>query len=404
MSSPKRFQIKVSDLPQDSLLRLRPVRDALRDPYFSCTCRPIDCNWNYEGFTDVMSGYNPVLHTHFYPATAALRRWLKDPINLGRELNNEDRLVKEVLMMTHDYIHSWAYRAIENIDPGLGINEKPITRQNLDEFAYIHLLTEAAAVVGLDYWYLCVKDVSQRCNLGSLIGPRTVEYQEQLVSEYRRFNPALVVQTPSFFFEIVKLFCRDTIEGFSVYDVRRSPALYCWLKRELQASLSQRVITRLWLSRLGGFHLADTDLRRPLPAPSRKQKQLAEELGKLLWKKIKLGASFFLPPKNPAHPWKYRSQSVDFRFTNLRRTAPQTYDWTSLPHPKENFSFYVKQYISQYRYPANQTPEAREELQLELETIQRTFDQRRLRKITSGFVQVLPRQSDPAPLEMIFLN
>lgn len=398
-------KVKIKDLPEDSLLRLRPVRHALLDPYFDLACRPIDCNWNYAGITLVMVGYNPVYNNHFYSATSAFNDWLKDPINLGRALNHEDRLVKEVLLMAHDYLHSWAYRAIENLDPNVNVNQVPITRENIDDFVYIHLITEAAAVIGLDYWYLCVKNVNQRCSLGSLAGAQTVEYQEDYISEYRRFNPSLVVQHPDFFFRIVNLFCTSEFDGFSFDDLRKSPALFRWLVREMKATPCQLFNTRLWLSHVGGFRLSDEELSQPLSAPTDKQRQLAEELGRLLWKKIKLGSHLFFAPKSTQQVWTYKSSDdVDFRVVNLRRIPTKVYDWNSLRHPKENFRFYLQQYLSQFWCPVNQPFQAQEELKSELETIKQTFDQARLLKLGDKLEKVYPSQPDPAPLEMIFLN
>ncbi len=398
-------QLAAKDLPEDSLLRLRPVRHALQDPYFTCTCRPIDGNWHYAGFTDVMSGFNPILHTHFYPADSILQKWLEDPVHQGRELNEGDRLVREVLHMAHDYLHSWAYRAIEHLDPDAGINREPITRDNLDDFAYLHLLTEAAAVVGLDYWFLCVKDMSRRCDLGSLAGPRTVEYQERLLPEYRRFNPALVVQDAAFYSSVVKVFCTDEFDGFGVEDIKRSPALERWLSREVQASYSQRHVTRLWLSGFGGFRLSDKDLHRPLAAPSRKQRRLAEALGNLLWRKIKLGAPLFFPANDTTNPWRYQSDGfADFRIANLTRTPPRAYDWPSFPDPAETFSFYVQQHLSHFRFPADRPASTHDRLRRELLAIKQDFDQSRLQALTSRLTRVDPKQADPAPLEMIFMN
>jgi hypothetical protein len=398
MSSP-------GNLPDHSLLRLLPVRHALEDPYFLVICRPIDCRWNYGGFTDVMGGYNPLVHTHFYPKTSVLKRWLRDPVHSGRELNAGDRLVKEALHMAHDYLHSWAYRVIEHLAPGSRVGTVPVTAENLDHFTFIHLLTEAAAVVGLDYWYLCVKTVSRRCDLGSLVGPRTVEYQEQHLSEYRRFNADLVVQSPDFFFRIVNLFCTDEFDGFDLRDLQKSPMLSRWLTREVQAAYSQRFVTRLWLTRIGGLRVSDRNMRRPLQSLRRDQCDLANELGNLLWRKIKHNASQCFPPRRSDNAWTYPpSERWDFRISNLQRIdMAESYDWSKSSNPDQNFSLYMQQHLSQFRYPI-ESPAARIRWGRQLATIRSTFDQSRLLELTSRLTRVGSRQSDPAPLEMIFLN
>jgi len=401
----KRAHRAPASLPDHSLLRLVPVRHALEDPYFSVTCRPIDCRWNYAGFTDVMSGYNPLLHTHFCSETSVLKRWLRDPVDSGRELNDGDRLVREVLHMAHDYLHSWAYRAIEHLAPECGVGSVPITTENIDHFTFVHLLTEAAAVAGLDYWYLCVRNVARRCNLGSLVGPRTVAYEEQYLSELRRFDPDLAVQSPDFFFRIVNLFSTDEFEGFDLQDLQKSPMLSQWLTREVQAAYSQRFVTRLWLSRIGGFRSAARRMRRPLPPLRPHQRDLANELARLLWRKIKHGASQFFPPKTTVNVWRYPAATrPDFRVSNLQRiSAAESYDWRLLPDPEQNFAFYIQQHLSQFRFPLD-TPYARIRWTRELETIRSTFDQSRLLHLTSPLTRVRSTQPDPAPLEMIFLN
>jgi hypothetical protein len=391
-------------LPSSSLLRLLPVRDAIEDPYFSCVERPIDINWQFARFTDSMGGFSPIRNVHYYPATSPLAQWLRDPLGAGRELNFQDRMVLEVLRMSHDYLHSWAYRVIEEIDPSVGVGAEPVTRANLNHFAFVHLLTEAAAVVGLDYWYLCVKDVAERCTLGSLAGPQTVEYREQHVREYRRFNPKLNVQSPDFFLDVVRLFCVDEMSGFSLEDLEISPALSTWLVRELKASPCQRLVTKMWLAYLGGFRMLEVDARKPLPALSQRQREIAAELGRRLWRKVKKGERQFVAPRSKSADWRYRADAAfDFRYMNLQQMELVRYDWKRLPYPRDNFFHYLKQYVSQFRLPLDDAIKV-SRLREDLSIAQERLDQSMLWKACSRLDRVNESSTDSAPLEMIFVN
>ena len=299
-----------------ALLELQPVQHALNDPHFSVTRRPVDNSWHHADLTGLMTGFNPTLHTHFYAAESVFDRWLEDPTELDCDRESQIRLVKEVLFMAHDYLHSWAYRALAAIEPGL-IGYGPVTRDNLNMQAFVLVVTEAVAVVGLDYWYLCVADVDERCGTDLGVGPRTVHYRERYLSEYRRHNSSLDVQNPRFFHQILRLYCLGLFDGFDEQDLQQSDALASWMIRELLIAPRQREVCRTWLSRLGGFELRDDEVMLPFQTPSESLRSHLTKLSELLWRKIKFGEESFDPPPSNSAAWQYvPGATVDFRFAN----------------------------------------------------------------------------------------
>ena len=130
----------------------------------------IDRRWAYEDILPIsLSGFNPLTRSVFYAAKSSMADWLLDPYGPSRAHNFRDRLVREVLMAAHDYLHIWAYGVVRDVCPGLGLGTRAITRARLDDFVFAHLLTEAAATVGLDYWYLGCVNLNQVCDVGTRV-------------------------------------------------------------------------------------------------------------------------------------------------------------------------------------------------------------------------------------------
>lgn len=106
--------------------------------------------------------------------------------------------------------------------PWVRFDSGPILRDNIEDFVFCHLLTEAAAAVGLDYWYLSTFNLDERISLGTTLLNLTVDHHERYVSEYRRFCPGWDAQRPDFFSDIARFYCSGVFEGFDVRDVRQS--------------------------------------------------------------------------------------------------------------------------------------------------------------------------------------
>jgi hypothetical protein len=70
---------------------------------------------------------------------------------------------------------------------------------DFEDLIFCHLLTEAVAVAGLDYWYLSCVELNDVVDLGTTVRNLTIPYHERQRAEVRRFCPSLEVQTPEFF-------------------------------------------------------------------------------------------------------------------------------------------------------------------------------------------------------------
>lgn len=214
-----------------------------------------------------------------------------------------------------------------------------------EDFVFCHLLTEAAATTGLDYWYLSTATLDERLHIGTTVATLTVGYHERYLSEYRRFCPGWDAQRPGFFDELARFYCSGVFQGFEVRDVRRSPRLLRWLSHELSYGARQREYTRLWLSFLatGESSYEPHQLAAPVSFEEPWKQQLIHELGLVLFAKIKEGSDSGLalqsrsaPPESP------RDRQPDFRFVNANVT-PLTPE--AAAHP-ESLRYYVLQRIS----------------------------------------------------------
>ncbi|ATB39547.1 hypothetical protein CYFUS_004991 [Cystobacter fuscus] len=303
----------------ESLVRLPIVRRMLSDPLVRFVPRAIDQRWYYERIVPVsLAGFNPFLRSVFYANNSALSYWLAAPHRSARDFNDNDNLVREVLFAAHDYLHCWSAEVIAVLAPWVRFDTGPILRDNIEDFVFCHLLTEAAAVA-LDYWYLSTFDLVERIPVGTTITTLTVSYHERNVSEYRRFCPAWDAQRPDFFGQLARFYCSGVFNGFSVQDLRRSPQIRKWLAHELSYGATQREYARLWLSFLAAEEIVyePQKLAAPVSFQEKWKQQLMHDLGLVMFTKIKedsdSGLVFGARNEPPASP---RERQPDFRFVN----------------------------------------------------------------------------------------
>jgi hypothetical protein len=318
----------------------------LSDPLVRFVPRALDQRWHYERVVPVtMAGFNPFLRTLFYASNSALARWLTDPYGSARDYNEGDTLIREVLFAVHDYLHCWSAAAIAELAPWVQFDTGPILRDNIEDFVFCHLLTEAAATVGLDYWYLSTFELAERIPIGTTLVTLTVNYHERYVSEYRRFCPGWDAQRPGFFSELALFYCSGIFKGFDVRDVRRSPRLLRWLSHELSYGAKQREYTRLWLSFLAAEEIPyePRGLAAPISFKEDWKQRLIHELGLVLFAKIKEDSDSGLalrPPKAP--PESPKGRRPDFRFVNAN-VVPLTPEADA---PPESLRYYVLQRVT----------------------------------------------------------
>lgn len=236
-------------LHSESLLNIPLVREAWSNSEFKKQMRGIDSDWKYKKALKIStSGFNPFISSFFYGENSSFSKWLENPKGPCRKINFNDQLVREVLFFSHDYLHWWAYGIINELAPGIGFGSKPVSARNFEDFVFCHLLSEAVATVGLDYWYLSTIDFNAVCDLGSFGHPLTVSYRLKDESEYQRFNRGFSAQSPSFFETLCQFYCDGEMPGFSLSDVKRSPKTLAWLDHEISYGELQRRYARLWFS------------------------------------------------------------------------------------------------------------------------------------------------------------
>ena len=351
-----------ADPDQESLLHILLVKQAFSDTNFQFVERAIDSSWRYRNLVPIsVTGFNPFEGAYYYGRNSRFALWLQNPFASAREINENDLLVREVLFMAHDYLHAWTYQAIDRLHPEIGVLSGQITTENIEDYAFCHLVTEAVATVGLDYWLLSERNVNSFCNIGSTQGPLTVGYREALLPEYRRFHPELRVQTPEFFKLIAEFYCTGEFPGFDAEDISRSHLLLNWLQHELTYGVTQRVISRSWLVYLAGdrIDLPAGRMDVPLDVDSDFRRMLLDELSELLWEKVKEWKS----PADDAWigPWRKAAartspagRAADLRFLNLSMVSRE--NWPA-DGDREGFGYFLNQYLS--RIPLSTVPQHR---------------------------------------------
>lgn len=344
-----RTEAVTAELHPESLLQVPLVKRAFTDLDFRLIERGVDAYWTYQKAIPIsVSGFNPYLGGCFYSRSSLFASWLRQPFGSARELNDSDFLVKEVLFMAHDYLHAWTYQMIDKLRPEREVFTTAITAENLEEYAFFQLFSEAVATVGLDYWLLSVNDVNHFCELGSTRGPLTVSYRESRLAEYQRFCPEFEAQTPRFLKKIASFYCTGKFSGFDASDLRRSPQLLGWLKHELNYGRTQRRLARSWQKFLARepVEIADRDLEAPLTVTPELE-QLIEEVSEPLWDLVKNDHDRCGAWNKPAsYPRSAPDREPDFRFLNLHFCEPEQWQDLEFGPGSENFGFLLHQYLA----------------------------------------------------------
>ncbi len=401
-----RSNIRSLRIHKESLMNIPLVAHMLRDSQVEFQERAADRGWQYSGTVSrSATGFNPWSGKIMFARKSAFKKWRERPEASTRDLNEKDFLVNEVLMATHDYLHAWAYLAIQDLYPTLRLGWGAITKTNLEDYVFCHLLSEAAAVVGLDYWMLSNGGVNRYCPIGSTLGPLTISYREEMTPEYRRFNPELTVQEPEFFARIARFYCSGEFLGFGVRDAKRSPVLLRWLEHEISYGVTQREYTRSWLSYLAkdDIQLQQAQLVRPARFDKAWQKSLMHDLGQLLWEKVKLGKQHrFRPAGDPRARWtRNRDRTLDFRFVNLNelQRLGEVSDsiWDSKGLHDKDMDCFVRQFIARHEFDPKDEPF--------VDMIKRLYesrDFRSLRIVLKGHRRV--KSLGPEPVDLMVLT
>jgi hypothetical protein len=313
--------------PQNPLMKIQLFRHLTQDPNVDFVSRGIDARWTYDGFIEKranLSGFNPFSNTVFYPRNSHLDLWLKSKDRYVRKYNFRDRLLEEFFTALHDYLHTWAYQWIASLCPELRFGKDRVNEKNLENFSFCHLVSEAVATVGLDYWYLCANDIPQLLDVGTNFDTLTVFYHVKDDREFRIFNPKFNSQTKKFFKELVRFYCDGNFYGFDLNSVIQSPKTFHWLQHEIVYGQSQRIYSREWMIALSDQGWSP-DKRKLASNYSFKEKwkiNLVDQLSELLWEKVILDKTHFAP-KKIHYPYPNKPRFLNPKMMNLNKISLQ---------------------------------------------------------------------------------
>jgi hypothetical protein len=316
----------------ESLLRLAPLRHVIADSSVRKAFRTVDQRWFYDHVLPrSLYGFNPYTSTVFLPRFSAIESWWNgDREQSARPLNGDDHLIREALLALHEYIHVWTVHAINHLMPDLGFGTAAITEDTFEDFVYCHLLTEAAAVAAIDYWYLCsVDDINDYCDIGTAFqgGIASPLYRRRYVRECRRHDATFEPQRASFLSELCVFYCTGRHDIFASETAVLVPLLRRWIEQEVQTRDRQLTVTRGWLEALAPRPVR----RRPFDAPVESDRpwmvRLRNDIAELLWNKIH-NDDLTQMPALPEPGWS-RPFLVDHRYLNVN-AIPDRPDQPSL--------------------------------------------------------------------------
>lgn len=383
----------------ESLLHHRLVRRAFTDRRLAPRPRGIDCAWRYNGVVaDPVVGFNPFGGSFYYGVKSTLAEWLKAPGASARPLNTRDRLVYEVFFGVHDYLHVWTYGLIRELAPDLEMGFGRIHPRNFEALVFAHLLTEAVAVVGLDFWYLSTINANDVSPIGMDRQTFATSYHERDIAEYRRAYPDFEVQTPRFYQEIVTAYCTGNFKGFDANDLMRSPMLARWATHVVDYAQYMRSYIRNWLSYLAGSASYSGDSFRPLSISSRWHRSLVRDVGDALWDLVKHDKSDVVSGVDPRRTWRSpRELAPDARYVNVNRLDHRELARIAESAQSEvGFRWLFDQYISAFDFDAFD----KEKLVL-LPLIKRSRSFKALQAVTKGERRLPVSPNEPRDLFML---
>jgi hypothetical protein len=386
-------------LHPESLLRHPLILRAFTDAQLRPRPRGVDCGWQYAGHVEApVVGFNPFAGQFFHGRKSVLAEWLKDPAASPRPLNSGDRLVYEVFFGVHDWLHVWAYGLIRKLAPQLELGSGPIRPKDIEALAFAHLLTEACAVVGLDFWYLATIDVNAVTPIGMERKTFATSYHERDIGEYQRVNPRFEVQTPRFFHDIAMAYATGDFVGFDVSDLLNSPMLARWSRHVVEYAQYMRSYIRQWLGHMSGELVPQADLFRTMRVTARWQKALVRDVADALWDLVKHGKAADLDLPDPGDTWKApRALLSDARFVNVNTLDDDELGRLAAASTSPvGFRWLMDQYVSSFDFDAFD----KDKLPL-LPLVKQSRDFRALRALMKGEKRVPRTAYEPRDLFLL---
>jgi hypothetical protein len=389
----------VVETSPESLLQIPLVRAAIEDPGFKKVFRGVDQAWKDEGIIPVsIAGFNPYASAGLIAKKSALNDWLKNPSQSARTYNSSDRLVKQALFFAHDYLHTWAIAKIRELaqaEFSYGVDS--IHKKNIEDYVFCHLLTEAVATVGLDYWFLSQVKLNEVCPVGTRVRCLTIGYHSDYDQEIWKFNSGMRINHPAFFEFMARFYCDGIFSGFKIDDLDQSPILMNWIDHEVMYGEKQREYARLWFSYLSkeGPEAFSNKPERALLIKKPWQNKLILEMGEALW--LATRSSFMIAAAfDSSRLWQYADKRApDPRFSNLLHYDLKTMlkSASKGPDQDEKLTYLAYQYVSQFELKKcalkiqNQVPDLIEKK-----------DFKKLERMLKGIPKVPRSQAEPAHL------
>ncbi|MFO0665842.1 MAG: hypothetical protein U0174_17955 [Polyangiaceae bacterium] len=349
----------------ESPLRIPLVARALRSSEIRLAPRGIDNTWFYRQYVSrPYTGFNPFYGCVFYASNSAVAPWLAHPEKSARRYNAGDWMMRELLFIVHDYLHAWSYALIRELVPTLELGSGRITSATLEDFAFAHLLTEAVATVGLDYWCLATERLGDVCPMGTTLEGATTSYREWHRDEYARVWPDLVeVQDPAFLHWLVSCYVTGGARmSISERSMDRSALLARWIRGELSYARHQRRYIRRWLAHMSGLPLPTVLRDEPVRYDAAWQRDLVVHVAHRTWTLVKNDVS---PPlKNilsRTEAWRAAPDSTpDFHLTNLNALSEAELLAASCPDSVSQRKALCEQYVVRYAFDAVSQAKRRE--------------------------------------------
>jgi hypothetical protein len=314
------FQIRKNWKPINEFPLLNQL---FQDPSVHFCFRGLDFSWKYQGILpNVQAGFNPFNSTVYFCSSSAFSDWFFSGCeNLENYIAGEN-VINELLFALHDYLHIWSYQCVDHLTSGrvtsLITTPTPLTELEKEELIFFHLLSEAVATIGLDYWFLSRNELWRVLSVGTTITGLTATFSERHMDEFRKFNPDFQPFKPQFLNEFTRFYCDGVLNGFDVEALQKSNIVFRWLKHELTYGQTQRNHSSTWInylfSDLEDYQVSastTTTVKIPL-----KYETLLDQVGSLLWEKIKGEKNHFFPSKFPALEKPRFRKKLDPRFSN----------------------------------------------------------------------------------------
>ena len=392
---------KEMEIHPQSLLNIPLIDFVIKQKNAPILARPVESKWTYKGIFPISAaGFNPFCGKLFCAENSVFNRWLPQAHESAIPFNNGEWLVYECFFVVHDYLHLWAISEMLEDLPYLKTAEVILDEKTISDLEFLYIVSEAAATVCLDFWYLAKTDINTLCPINSHFKGLTSVYQEADLNNYQQYNKDFEVQSPSFFQWIVNGYCSGEFEGFSVDDLKENKKLSDWLGKEVTIAHKQVWFIRHWLHYLAGLDEPDeAAISDPIKIDTSERESIISRLGDKLWK---IAQGELLPEMRPFNiniKSDVAGNKLDFRFINMlsldnwEQLTERNYDDVSV----QQFAYFAAQYLSAFQF--DETGQISRKM---VEEIIASKDTGRLKKLTNKLIPI--KNGEIGPGDLVFVN